>query len=53
MARAKPAPASAQSSATIGFEAKLSRTLATLRDPAIAGLPKLPSGELRVAEAAT
>lgn len=44
------------SSANLGFEAKLwlananqSRTLATLRDPAKAGLPKLLSGELSVA----
>jgi hypothetical protein len=37
----------------IGHEPRLpqSSTLATLRDPAVAGLPKLLSGELSVAEA--
>ncbi len=34
---------------TVGHTPYQSRTLATLRDPAVAGLPKLLSGELSVA----
>jgi hypothetical protein len=45
---AKAAPRYAQMTANL----HQSRTLATLRDPAIAGLPKLLNGELSAGEAA-